>query len=196
MTSGADSRDSEPRGLTRRERQVLIFLSDGATSAQIGHAMGISATTVDKHIASARRAFGVRNRTELVTLAIREGLGSSEPQGRPVAFEVEFDPGGEDVETTIRYLPGDALRAMPSFRELADVPFSSWPDDRGMVSEGLVRSLFLARDTDEWVPVDGVSMTLPGTKEPYVWSGAVQRLDDSRFVLRIATPYPDQSRPS
>lgn len=192
--SGMHSGSSEPRGLTDRERQVLIFLSDGATSAQIGHAMGISATTVDKHVAAARKAFGTRNRTELVTMAIREGMDSSEPQGRPIAIEVEFGPGGEEIETTIRYVPGNAVRAAPVFQSLLDIPFASWPEGLITGSEILSKALFLARDTDEWVPVDGVSVKLPGSREPYVWSGAVQRLGNSRFMLRIATPYPGQDR--
>ena len=191
MTSGADSRDSESSRLTDRERQVLIFLSDGATSAQIGHGMGISATTVDKHIAAARKAFGARNRTELVTLALREGLGSSEPQGRPIAIEVEFGPGGDVLETTIRYVPGEAVRVAPVFQGLLDVPFSSWSHDFANF-DALSRGLSLARDTDEWVPLEGESVELPGAQEPYVWSGAIQRLGNSRFLLRIATPYPGE----
>lgn len=192
--SGMDSGSSEARGLTDRERQVLIFLSDGATSAQIGHAMGISATTVDKHIAAARKALGARNRTELVTLALREGLGSSEPQGRPIAFEVEFGPGGEVLETTVRYVPGDAVRVAPVFLNVLDLPFSSWADELMLDFGGLARGLLPARDTDEWVPVDGASVSLPGSQEPYVWSGAIQRLGNSHFLLRIATPYPGEQQ--
>ena len=194
MISGGNSAPLGEGGLTNRERQVLIFLSDGATSAQIGHAMGISATTVDKYIAAIRRALGTRNRTELVTLALREGMGSSEPQGRPIALEVEFGPRGEVLETTVRYVPGDAARAAPIFLNVLDIPFSSWADALMTETEGLSRGLSLARDTDEWVAVDGASVMLPGSEEPYVWSGAVQRLGSSHFVLRIATPYPGEDQ--
>lgn len=194
MNSDAESRSSDLDRLTRRERQILIFLSDGATSAQIGHAMGISAKTVDKHITSARKTLGVRNRTELVTLTLREGLDSSEPQGRPIAFEVEFGPEGQVLETTIRYTPGDAVRGAPIFQNLLDVPASSWADDLITNFEVMSRGFSLARDRDEWIPVEGVSVRLPGAREPYFWSGAIQRLGNSRFLLRIATPYPGEDR--
>ena len=41
---------AHPRGLTRREREVLDLICDGNTNAQIGAKLFISAKTVDHHV--------------------------------------------------------------------------------------------------------------------------------------------------
>lgn len=50
--------------LSKREREVLILLSTGATNREIADAMQVSAETVKKHAAALYRKLGVRNRTE------------------------------------------------------------------------------------------------------------------------------------
>lgn len=46
------------RSLTKRERQILTFLSEGATSADIGVNLGITRKTVEVHRANIRAKFG------------------------------------------------------------------------------------------------------------------------------------------
>ncbi|PVH28878.1 hypothetical protein DDE20_11030 [Pararhodobacter oceanensis] len=49
-----------PRGhLTLRQREVLEWVAEGKTSADIATIMGISAPTVDKHLRLARDTLGV-----------------------------------------------------------------------------------------------------------------------------------------
>ena len=59
---------------TRREREVLTLLAEGLVSRAIGERMGISATTVDWHIAQLSEKLGARNRQHLVAIAMRSGL--------------------------------------------------------------------------------------------------------------------------
>lgn len=51
--------------LTPRVRQAAVLAAAGNTNAQIAGELGIAATTVARHISSALRATGSRNRTEL-----------------------------------------------------------------------------------------------------------------------------------
>ena len=52
--------------LTPREAEVLQLMLDGLRSRQIGAALGISAGTVDRYAWLFFRAFGCRNRKDLV----------------------------------------------------------------------------------------------------------------------------------
>lgn len=52
--------------LTRREREVLSFLSKGCVDKEIAHAMGISVWTVHDHIKKIFQQLNVRTRTEAV----------------------------------------------------------------------------------------------------------------------------------
>lgn len=62
--------------LTDRERDVLDQLFEGRSNRRIADALHISPATVDTHLLSIFRKFGVRNRTEAVAKALR---------GRPYA---------------------------------------------------------------------------------------------------------------
>lgn len=70
--SGAS--DGEPPRVTVREREVLALLAEGLVSRGIAERMGISATTVDWHIAQLSEKAGARNRQHLVAIAMRSGL--------------------------------------------------------------------------------------------------------------------------
>jgi DNA-binding CsgD family transcriptional regulator len=58
--------------LTSREKDVLAYLANGLTVAQIGEVLGISATTVLTHLKHAKRKFGTRTMTHTVVEAIRQ----------------------------------------------------------------------------------------------------------------------------
>jgi DNA-binding NarL/FixJ family response regulator len=62
------------RQLTVREREVLALLVEGATYQQVGHALGMSARTAEKHAGSIFRKLGVRRKREL------EGMPSRLPE--------------------------------------------------------------------------------------------------------------------
>ena len=55
--------------LSAREREVLVFLSTGATNREIAEALHVSSETVKKHAAALYRKLGVRNRTEAAQFA-------------------------------------------------------------------------------------------------------------------------------
>ncbi|MEV5184219.1 helix-turn-helix transcriptional regulator [Streptomyces werraensis] len=61
------------RGLTARQRQVLLLAAAGFTSEQAGRRLGIHRNTVDRHLGEAYRQLGARDRTHAVVLAIYHG---------------------------------------------------------------------------------------------------------------------------
>lgn len=56
--------------LTRREKQVLKFISKGYTSRQIADQLGISKLTVDTHRKNIQRKLEVSNTVELLKIAM------------------------------------------------------------------------------------------------------------------------------
>lgn len=74
---------SQEQGITHRQEQVLDLLVDGASSKQIGRALGISARTVETHLRTLRHKTGTPNRAALaawwaVRREARKGQGSVE----------------------------------------------------------------------------------------------------------------------
>lgn len=57
------------RALTPRQREVLEWVSDGKTTQEIAARMGVSVTTVDKHLRLARDALGVETTVQAVLKA-------------------------------------------------------------------------------------------------------------------------------
>jgi len=55
---------SAGRELTRREREILILLMDGMTTAQISNELFLSEGTVKSHLTAIFRKLGVTNRTQ------------------------------------------------------------------------------------------------------------------------------------
>ncbi len=74
------SQDQESRsgsgldGLTDRESEVLIYLADGFSNAEIGEVLHISPKTVGRHRENIMRKLSLHSRTELVKYAIRKGI--------------------------------------------------------------------------------------------------------------------------
>lgn len=60
--------------LTPRERQVLDLLGAGLTTGQVASRLGISARTVETHVAKLYRKLGVRTRLQAVSRAASLGL--------------------------------------------------------------------------------------------------------------------------
>jgi PAS domain S-box-containing protein len=64
---------AEPTGeLSKREREVVEMVALGATSEEIGDALGISTNTARKHVTKAMRKLGARSRAHLVAKAVAE----------------------------------------------------------------------------------------------------------------------------
>ena len=64
---------SQPR-LTSREREILRLLSDGFTNEEMGAKLFLSPETVRTHVHKAVVRLRVRNRTQAVARALRDGL--------------------------------------------------------------------------------------------------------------------------
>jgi DNA-binding CsgD family transcriptional regulator len=60
--------------LSSREAEILRWMKDGKTNAQIGAIISISAKTVEYHLRNIMRKLGAPNRTAAVVIAIRRGL--------------------------------------------------------------------------------------------------------------------------
>ena len=68
--------------LTARERQVLALIGTGATSAEIGARLGISAKTVEGRRQSIYAKLGVQNQAGALSVALRSGaLGGERSSG-------------------------------------------------------------------------------------------------------------------
>jgi PAS domain S-box-containing protein len=65
--------DSEGTGeLSKREREVVQMVADGATSAEIAGVLGITHNTVRKHVNSAMRKLGARSRAHLIAKVLAD----------------------------------------------------------------------------------------------------------------------------
>jgi len=60
--------------LTEREIDVLRVLAGGTTSGEAATALRLSKRTVDTHVASMLRKTGMRNRGELLAVAVARGI--------------------------------------------------------------------------------------------------------------------------
>jgi DNA-binding NarL/FixJ family response regulator len=61
-------------GLTPREEVILKLMAGGASNADVSKQLGLELRTVKHHTSSILRKLGVRNRSEAVALAYRQGL--------------------------------------------------------------------------------------------------------------------------
>lgn len=68
---------------SRREREILTQLPDGATYDAIARRLGLSRHTVDTYIRRLREKTGAANRTQLVVLALRLDQAAAAPTESP-----------------------------------------------------------------------------------------------------------------
>jgi len=67
--------ESRPvKDLSNRERDVLRLVAAGKTNLEIGHSLGISEKTVEKHMGSVFTKLQVSSRVEAAVLAVQQGL--------------------------------------------------------------------------------------------------------------------------
>jgi DNA-binding CsgD family transcriptional regulator/tetratricopeptide (TPR) repeat protein len=69
--NGSPGADADPFGLTRRERQVLALLAQGATNRQIGAALYMAEKTASVHVSRILAKLDVQGRTEAAAVAHR-----------------------------------------------------------------------------------------------------------------------------
>lgn len=60
-------------GLTVREREVLLLMSQDKTNREIAKTLGLSVHTVRKHVETICKKLGARSRLGAVMLGIRDG---------------------------------------------------------------------------------------------------------------------------
>ncbi len=68
-----EARKSE-RGLTAREKEILILVSKGCSNVEIGDILHLSPNTVKNHLKNLFEALGAADRAEAVAIGIRRGL--------------------------------------------------------------------------------------------------------------------------
>jgi DNA-binding NarL/FixJ family response regulator len=73
-----------PEPLSEREREVLNWLADGATSKEIAVALGLRPKTVENHRARILDKLGVANSAAAVRAALAQGLVGPPTAERPV----------------------------------------------------------------------------------------------------------------
>ncbi len=73
LQSGKDKEDVLER-LTRREREVLIFVAQGVTNNEIAHNLGISVRTVERHRYNMMKKAKFRSEADVTQFAMRRGL--------------------------------------------------------------------------------------------------------------------------
>jgi DNA-binding CsgD family transcriptional regulator len=78
--------------LTRREREVLALLAVGHTNRQVAGLLHISVRTAESHRASLQRKLELRSRSELVRVALANGLVGSDHDRPARLARLDSDP--------------------------------------------------------------------------------------------------------
>ena len=66
--------DHVPSDITKREQEILTYLAEGASNAEIAQVLVISPKTVARHRENIMRKLNLHSRAELVCYAIRKGI--------------------------------------------------------------------------------------------------------------------------
>jgi DNA-binding NarL/FixJ family response regulator len=110
--------------LTPRERQVIVLLVQGRSTAAIARAMNVGRATLHAHLQHLFVKLGVHSRLELVAYAIRRGI-------------VRMDSGFEDVTTPSRSsrqpTGGEAEPLITEVPDASIIPTASTNTRRKMV---------------------------------------------------------------
>lgn len=65
---------SKKQTITKREKQILMLMTEGNTSLQIGHKLSISLKTVETHRKNLLTKFNALNAVHLVYLAAKSNI--------------------------------------------------------------------------------------------------------------------------
>ncbi len=66
--------NSPPKGLSKREREVVCLLASGKANKEAANTLGISVRTVEAHRAKIMLKLGIHSITELVLYAVRNKI--------------------------------------------------------------------------------------------------------------------------
>jgi len=72
-----------PKGLSRREREVLRLLAQGHSNQQIADQIRVSVKTVETYRTRLREKLGLKGRAELYRFAVESGILDSDPADPP-----------------------------------------------------------------------------------------------------------------
>ncbi|GIU96846.1 MAG: DNA-binding response regulator [Actinomycetota bacterium] len=72
--SGSEAGGQQAPALSRREREILQKVADGATTRQVANELGISPHTVKTHLERIFEKLGANDRAQAVAIAIRTGI--------------------------------------------------------------------------------------------------------------------------
>jgi predicted ATPase/DNA-binding CsgD family transcriptional regulator len=78
--AGLQALGGPPGDLTARQAEILAHVATGLTNKAIADRLHLSASTVERHLATVYRKLGLRNRAQATRYALRHGL--SPPAGR------------------------------------------------------------------------------------------------------------------
>ena len=73
-TSSTASDEPRSTPLSKREREILQKVADGATTRQVASDLGISPHTVKTHLERIFEKLGANDRAQAVAIAIRTGI--------------------------------------------------------------------------------------------------------------------------
>ncbi|MDA8201921.1 MAG: response regulator transcription factor [Chloroflexi bacterium] len=78
-----DRARASPPAPSPRELAVIRTVASGRSNSEVAHALGLRTKTVESYLHDLYERLGVASRTELVTLAIRQGWLSGQDEDRP-----------------------------------------------------------------------------------------------------------------
>ena len=73
ILSSPERHENKP-SLTRREKEVLLLISEGLTNSEIGEKIFVSTLTIDTHRKNLLVKLGARNSAALIRIALEQGL--------------------------------------------------------------------------------------------------------------------------
>jgi len=78
------------RGLTSREREILVLAAKGLTRSQIAGQLGLQLYTISSHLKKIHRKLGVHNRAAAVAVFLRQGAGDGSRSKRLPASQADM----------------------------------------------------------------------------------------------------------
>ena len=79
VPGGAHAQAERPKGLSRREREVLRLLAQGYSNQQIATQIKVSVKTVETHRTRLSEKLGLKGRAELYRFAVESGILAPDP---------------------------------------------------------------------------------------------------------------------
>jgi PAS domain S-box-containing protein len=74
LGTASPTHQTELVGLSRREVQVLVLVSEGVGTREIAHRLSVSPATIRSHVQNILRKIGAHSKLEAVAIARREGI--------------------------------------------------------------------------------------------------------------------------